>query len=30
MSYRLVENLQKKAIPVSQACGLFEVSRSGY
>jgi len=29
MSYRLVENLQKKAIPVSRACGLFEVSRSG-
>ena len=30
MSYRLVENLQKKAIPVSRACGLFEVSRSGF
>ena len=30
MSYRLVEDLQEKAIPVSRACGLLEVSRSGY
>ena len=33
MSYRLVEDLQKKACPrvaVNQACRLLEVSRSGY
>ena len=33
MSYQLVENLQKKAdpkVPVSQACRILEVSRSGY
>ena len=33
MSYRLVEDLQKKAEPkvaVSQACRILEVSRSGY
>ena len=33
MSYRLVEDLQKKACPkvaVSQACRVLEVSRSGY
>jgi putative transposase len=33
MSYQLVEDLQKKAMPaitVSQACRLLEVSRSGY
>ena len=30
MSYKLIEDLQKKAITVSQACGVLEVSRSGY
>ena len=33
MSYQLVEDLQKKAmraITVSQACRILEVSRSGY
>jgi len=30
MSYQLVEDLQKKAVTVSQACRIFEVSRSGY
>lgn len=30
MSYRLIEELQKKAIPVSQACGALGISRSGY
>ena len=30
MSYKLVEDLQKKAITVSQACGVLQVSRSGY
>ena len=33
MSYQLVEDLQKKAMPattVSQACRILEVSRSGY
>ncbi len=33
MSYQLVEDLQKKAcpkVPVSQACRVLEVSRSGY
>ena len=33
MSYQLVEDLQKKAVPaitVSQACRILEVSRSGY
>ena len=33
MSYQLVEDLQKKAvpaIPVSQACRILEISRSGY
>ena len=30
MSYQLVEDLQKKAVTVSQACRVFEVSRSGY
>ena len=30
MSYQLVEDLQKKAITVSQACCVLEVSRSGY
>ena len=33
MSYKLVEDLQKKACPkvaVSQACRVLEVSRSGY
>ena len=30
MSYKLVEDLQKKAITISQACGALQVSRSGY
>lgn len=30
MSYQLVEDLQKKAIPVNQACRVLAVSRSGY
>ena len=33
MSYKLIEDLQKKACPqvaVSQSCRVFEVSRSGY
>ena len=30
MSYRLIEELQKKAIPISQACGALGISRSGY
>lgn len=30
MSYRVVGELQKKAIPVGQSCRLLEVSRSGY
>lgn len=30
MSYRLVDELQTKAIPVQQSCRLLEVSRSGY
>ena len=30
MSYQLIENLQEKAITVSQACHVLEVSRSGY
>ncbi|WP_296499150.1 hypothetical protein [Rhodoferax sp.] len=30
MSYRLIEDLQEKAITVSQACRTLEVSRSGY
>ena len=30
MSYQLVEDLQKKATTVSQACRVLEVSRSGY
>ena len=30
MSYRLVEDLQKKAITVAQACRVLKVSRSGY
>ena len=30
MSYELIENLQKKAVTVSQACRTLEVSRSGY
>ena len=30
MSYQLVEDLQKKATTVSQACRALEVSRSGY
>ena len=30
MSYRLVEDLQQKAISVSQACRVLNVSRSGY
>ena len=30
MSYQLVKQLQKKAIPVVCSCRLLEVSRSGY
>ncbi len=30
MSYQLIENLQEKAVTVSQACRILEVSRSGY
>ena len=30
MSYQLIENLQMKAVTVSQACRTLEVSRSGY
>jgi putative transposase len=30
MSYQLVEDLQEKAITVSQACRVLDVSRSGY
>ncbi|KVW99766.1 integrase [Thiobacillus denitrificans] len=30
MSYELIENLQEKAVTVSQACRTLEVSRSGY
>ena len=30
MSYQLVEDLQKKAVTVSQACCVLEISRSGY
>ena len=30
MSYQLVEDLQQKAVTVSQACCILEVSRSGY
>lgn len=30
MSYQLIDQLQKKAIPVSHSCRVLEVSRSGY
>ena len=30
MSYRLVQQLQEKAIPVQQSCQVLGVSRSGY
>ena len=30
MSYRLIEQLQKKAIPVAHSCRVLEVSRSAY
>ena len=30
MSYQLIEDLQEKAITVSQACRALDVSRSGY
>jgi putative transposase len=30
MSYQLIEQLQKKAIPIAQSCRVLEVSRSGY
>lgn len=30
MSYQLIENLQKKAVPISQACRTLQVSRAGY
>ena len=30
MSYQLVEHLQKKAVSVTQACRVLQVSQSGY
>ena len=30
MSHRLVEELQKKAVPVTQSCRVLELSRSGF
>ena len=30
MSYRLIEQLQQKAMPANQMCRILEVSRSGY
>ena len=30
MSYQLVEQLQKKAVSVTQACRVLQVSQSGY
>jgi len=30
VSYQLVEQLQKKAVPVTQACWVLQVSQSGY
>ena len=30
MSYRLIEQLQQKAMPAKQMCRVLEVSRSGY
>lgn len=30
MRYRLVQQWQEKAVPVTQACRLLEVSRAGY
>ena len=30
MSYALIDELKKKAIPVSHACHVLGVSRSGY
>jgi transposase InsO family protein len=30
MTYRLIRQLQQKAIPVTQACRVLEVSRAGY
>jgi putative transposase len=30
VSYQLIENLQEKAIPVSQACRILDVSRAGF
>lgn len=30
MSYQLVDSLHEKAVSVSQACRILEVSRSGY
>jgi len=30
MSYQLIEKLQEKAITVSQACRVLDVSRCGY
>ena len=30
MSYQFVEDLQEKAVSVSQACRALQVSRSGY
>ena len=30
MIYRLVRELQQKAIPITQACRILQVSRAGY
>ena len=30
VSYQLVEQLQKKAVPVGQACRVLQVSQAGY
>ena len=30
MSYQLVEQLQKKAVPLTQACRVLQISQSGY
>ena len=30
MSYQLIQELQKEAIPVTQCCRVLSVSRSGY
>ena len=30
MSHVLIDDLKKKAVPVSQACRALDISRSGY